>query len=261
MADKPNPLADLQATIAAGPPPSESPETPVGVPKGFKPDQTSPGYVQYVAGDKFKPAGWSIEAIGNLQDQMEGAGLYVPGTEPSRTGHRGWWNPSVDVPAFTDVLTHANGAGQPWTDSLNDLLQMAVTNGPAIKKAKNAAARAQVLTSYTHPDDLRVIANKVSRNVIGRDLSDADMKSFINGYHGMEAAQGDSQRDAAGGTGGGSYNQAPSAEAEAQTFAEQEHPEEAYATKYVSAFNAFDSMINASAPGSRPSGTGGTTGV
>jgi hypothetical protein len=119
-----------------------------------------------------------------------------------------------------------------------------------------------MVTQYTHPDDLKYMAQKVAKNIIGRDLSDDDLKQFIKGYHGMEAAQTAQQYGAAtpGGP-GGSYTGAPNVDAEAAQFAEQTHPTEAYATKYVDAFKTFDQMINATATGARPTASGGTTGV
>lgn len=250
----------LDAINAGAPPSAGTVDTPVGVPKGYKtPAGVAP---QYFAADKFTPGSWTPETIAQLQMRMESAGLYVPGTEPSKTGKLGWWDSTTDATAYTNVLTNANSAGKDWASSLDDLMSLAATQGPAIKRAKVAASRTPMVTQYTNPEDLKYVAQKTAQATMGMNLSDDDLTKFMQGFHGMEATQ-TSQAYQAGtpGGAGGSYTAAPNIDSAAAAFTQQQHPTETYAKKYVDAFNTFDTMLNATTTGARPGTAGGTTGV
>lgn len=256
MADPPKDATQQLIDLAGqGPPPAEATTSFAGVPKGYTTDTGIPA--QYTTIDAARPGAWGRELISGLQDRMEALGLYTPGNEPSKTGLRGTWLPS-DTAAYTQILFNANSAGISKEDALQNMLLTVASNPPATTATK----RAPQVTLYTHPDDLTYIAQKTAQQVIGRNLSDDDLQKFIAGFHGMESTQSNATY-AAGTPGGpgGAATAAPDMTAEATRFAEQMHPDEAYATKYIDAFKVFDQMINAVAPGARMTAAGGTTGV
>lgn len=247
---------------ASGPTDTGTADALVGVPKGYKPAQVPANYKAYVTSDKFLPAGIGFENIAALQDRMEAAGLYVPGQEPSRTGRRGYWDSRIDVAPWTDILTNANARGISYGDALDDLLSIANQNGGAVARAKAASTRAPLVTHYTHPDDLKYVAQKTAQQTLGRNLTDDDLAQFMKGYHSMEGASQATAYDEGGTAGaGGAVTDPAAVAASADAFAQAQHPDQAYAKNYIDSFNVLDQMIKGSAPGAQPSGTGGTSGV
>lgn len=241
MATKPKPpdkRQELLDVIAAGPPAGGSVgESFVGVPSGYGalPGVTAPP--RYREGYQFTPAGWPPEMVARLQLMLDGAGLYDPDDQP----RKGFFNPEVDVKAFKRLLTYANASGQDFETAL-----VQIGSQP---RRLDSAARSRARVDITSSEDLKELANRVSKKSIGKALDPTQLDTFIKAYQGLES----------GGAAG-----IPSPEAFMSSKVEQANPKETYARKLVDKFAVVDNIMTGGGLGIQAAQAGqggGTTGI
>lgn len=143
-------------------------------------------------------------------------GLYTGNAQPSGTGFS-----NADINAMQQFLLYANAKGR-TVDAALPLFMSEVGNSSGTS-----------VTSFrpTSNQDIKAVFNQAAGNVLGRQLSDAELQKFIKSYHAQEAGQ------AAGGS------MAPSLQTAATEAARAASPDEANAMGALQLTNVFDNMI------------------
>ena len=237
MAAKPKPPdknTGIMEAIAAGPPPSGPAESFVGVPADYATQPTVKVQPRYRKGYEYTPAGWPPEDMARLQNAMHAAGLYTPDKEVSL----GYFNPEVDVPAFTRLLTYSNASGQDWVTAL----QQIGTQSRRSLGASGSRARMDITSS----EDLKVAAKRMFVEKMGKSPDDIQIDGFVKAYQAMEGSGADG---------------IPSSDAYMGAQAEQANPKEAAAHKWVEKFDMFDKIMTGGGLGitAAQAGQGGGT--
>jgi hypothetical protein len=88
----------------------------------------------------------------------------------------------------------------------------------------------------SNPDELKLIAKKVSQETLGRELNDDDVDRFVKAYQAQEIA---GQKQPSGGV----VTQTMGADVAAQQFAQESAPTEAAAYEYLGYVNKFVDSI------------------
>lgn len=123
---------------------------------------------QYAQGSQYLPANMSPDAIYSLQVRLENAGLlksYAPGT----------WDPN-SVSAYTTLLGMANAAVTDRDTILDRLIFVGGIQKP--DDAKGSGLGAPQITD----DDIRALADKVAKGVLGRSLREDEVSGFIPAF-------------------------------------------------------------------------------
>ena len=160
-----------------------TPTSFIGVPEGYSAfyprdpnlaGPPAPRMPQYEQGDQYRPASYSTDAVYALQQQLEDAGLlksYAPGT----------WD-SNSISAYTTVLGIANAAGLRAGDILARLIYVG-----GIKKQDGTAGGGGgggggLGAAQITDDDIRALADKVAKGVLGRSLREDEVSGFIPAF-------------------------------------------------------------------------------
>ena len=130
--------------------------------------------------------------------------------------------------AFQKLYGEANRFGKTADVMLADIIEKVPPT-----KTQSRVAPYRVTSSQ----DLKTVLNQVSRQTIGRELSDSEAARFAASY---QQQQRDYQQRASTQS-GGTVEQSPSADVAAQQFVEQYEPSEANAYKFL---GYFDQMAN-----------------
>jgi hypothetical protein len=136
-----------------------------------------------------------------------------------------------------DYSSQLNGIAQ-WLQSSNYLglekentLATLIAGGPAIKRGSGGSNPSYVVSN---PDELKLIAKKVSQETLGRELNDEDVDRFVKAYQAQELQ---AQR------GSGITTRMAGADVVAQEFAQETAPTEAAAYEYLGYVNKFVDAI------------------
>lgn len=136
-----------------------------------------------------------------------------------------------------DYSSQLNGIAQ-WLQASNYLglekentLATLIAGGPSIKRGGTGGTPSYVVSN---PDELKLIAKKVSQETLGRELNDEDVDRFVKAYQAQELQ---SQR------GSGVTTRMAGADVAAQQFAQEVAPTEANAYKYLGYVNKFVDSI------------------
>lgn len=162
------------------------------------------------------------QEIDQLQRRLTGAGLL------DKDYRQGVWDAPSQA-AFGQVLELANASGTEWQQALASYenstpMQWDAKTGTFVKgTAGTARTRAPVVARFTSPDDLAVTAQEVATSKLGRSFTSQELQKFISAYHGTESTEA-AGATAASGVAGGGYTAAPSIQAAATTFAQQQDP-------------------------------------
>lgn len=78
------------------------------------------------------------------------------------------------------------GAGQKKT--FDQVLDDAVTRGTETGLAGQGSARAKTPPSFSHPDDIRTVAMRISSKVLGKGWNESQLDQFVKTYQAMETA-------------------------------------------------------------------------
>jgi hypothetical protein len=136
-----------------------------------------------------------------------------------------------------DYSSQLNGIAQ-WLQSSNYLglekentLATLIAGGPSIKRGSSGGTPSYVVSN---PDELKLIAKKVSQETLGRELNDEDVDRFVKAYQAQELQ---AQR------GSGVTTRMAGADVAAQEFAQETAPTEAAAYEYLGYVNKFVDSI------------------
>ena len=136
-----------------------------------------------------------------------------------------------------DYSSQLNGIAQ-WLQASNYLglekentLATLIAGGPSIKRGGSGGTPSYVVSN---PDELKLIAKKVSQETLGRELNDEDVDRFVKAYQAQELQ---AQR------GSGVTTRMAGADVVAQQFAQEVAPNEANAYKYLGYVNKFVDSI------------------
>lgn len=130
----------------------------------------------------------------------------------------------TDLNAVREAMLYANEKGV----TLKVAAQLMAVD-PLIAKQMRVSGAGRVRT--TAKQDLRAVFKQVSANVLGRDLSDAEVEKFVRSYNQMETAE------AYGGAA------APSAQVAAEEAVRGSAPEEAGAMQLLGYANVIDQLM------------------
>ena len=136
-----------------------------------------------------------------------------------------------------DYSSQLNGIAQ-WLQASNYLglekentLSTLIAGGPSIKRGGSGGTPSYVVSN---PDELKLIAKKVSQETLGRELNDEDVDRFVKAYQAQEL-----QAQKASGV----VTRVAGSDVAAQQFAEQTAPTEAKAYEYLGYINKFVDAI------------------
>lgn len=119
-----------------------------------------------------------------------------------------------EINAIRDWLYFSNVQGLEKDNALNARL----AGGPLQTSRRGGVGR-----RVTNPEDVKVVANQIAQQTLGRELTDEEANQFVQVRRGQELA--------------GGAVQAPSLDVAAQGFAQQIAPTEANAYKYLGYMN------------------------
>lgn len=124
---------------------------------------------KYSQGYQYLPANLSPDKIQELQIRLEQAGLlksYAPGT----------WD-ATSISAYTTLLGIANAATADKEEILNRLIYVG-----GIQKADGADSGSGLGAPQITDDDIRALADKTAKGVLGRSLREDEVSGFIPAF-------------------------------------------------------------------------------
>lgn len=135
---------------------------------------------RYFTGDQINQLPRTAQEMKALQDLMVQTGFLdpkgvIPGSPDAKT-----------ISAFEQVLNMANIHGIDWHSELSNQLASTGADGAAAARMNEAPP---LTISLSNPDDLKAVANKTARTLLGQNLSDADLARFVQAYNQQETAQ------------------------------------------------------------------------
>lgn len=134
---------------------------------------------------------------------------------------------SSEMTAIAQWLQASNYSGL----EKNNFLSSRLAGESVVNRGGGSAPTYRV----SNPDELKLIAKKVSQQTLGRELNDEDVNRFVKAYQAQEIA-GQSQT-------GGVVTQTMGSDVAAQQFAQEVAPTEANAYKYLGYVNKFVDSI------------------
>lgn len=134
---------------------------------------------------------------------------------------------SSELTAIAQWLQASNYSGL----EKNNFLSSRLAGESVVNRGGGSAPTYRV----SNPDELKLIAKKVSQQTLGRELNDEDVDRFVKAYQAQEIA-GQSQT-------GGVVTQTMGSDVAAQQFAQEVAPTEANAYKYLGYVNKFVDSI------------------
>ena len=200
------PLASAASTVSGRLDPNQLPQfgsattskhTPIGVPSDYSlhtgvqvPGFAVPGVAMnggeyqttplYYKGDQYKMLPTDGGDLTTLQQILQQANLLKAGAytlgEPD----------PATVTAFSKLLATANTAGTTWQDTLAGMQASAAANPPDQKIPP-------LVIKTATPEDLTPVANNAAQTLLGHNLSDDDLNSFIQSFQALQTKQ---QQDA-----------------------------------------------------------------
>jgi hypothetical protein len=142
----------------------------------------------------------------------------------------------LSTAGLDDYSSQINGIAQ-WLQASNYLglekentLASFLAGGPQISRGGGGSPNYVV----SNPDELKLIAKKVSQETIGRELNDEDIDRFVKAYQAQELQ---AQK------GSGVTTRVAGADVVAQEFAQESAPTEAAAYEYLGYVNKFVDAI------------------
>jgi hypothetical protein len=139
-----------------------------------------------------------------------------------------------------------NPTGNKINEELDQQAQYGDTLGVNLSKAEKKIPK---IVSLTNPDDLRITAQKVAKEIYGGDLGEADLRRFIASYQQMEQTAGDQENALYLGEAGGTMVGKPTSDAAAEMQIRREHPDQVAVTAFGARMNDIISTFSTSAPG------------
>lgn len=135
---------------------------------------------------------------------------------------------SSEMTAIAQWLQASNYSGL----EKNNFLSSRLAGESVVNRGGGSAPTYRV----SNPDELKIIAKKVSQQTLGRELNDEDVDRFVKAYQAQEIA---GQKQPSGGV----VTQTMGSDVAAQQFAQEIAPTEANAYKYLGYVNKFVDSI------------------
>ena len=139
-----------------------------------------------------------------------------------------------------DYSSQLNGIAK-WLQASNYLglekentLATLIAGGPSIKRGGTSGTGGTPSYVVSNPDELKLIAKKVSQETLGRELNDEDIDRFVKAYQAQELQAQKSS---------GVTTRMAGADVAAQEFAQESAPTEAAAYEYLGYVNKFVDSI------------------
>jgi hypothetical protein len=143
----------------------------------------------------------------------------------------------LSTAGLDDYSSQLNAIAQ-WLQASNYLglekentLASLIAGGPQIRRGGGGGSPKYVVSN---PDELKLIAKKVSQETIGRELNDEDIDRFVKAYQAQELQAQKSS---------GVTTRVAGADVVAQEFAQESAPTEAAAYEYLGYVNKFVDAI------------------
>lgn len=141
-------------------------------------------------------------------------------------------NFNSEINAIAEWLDYSNTVGLERNYALDERIA-----GTPLKSKKSASGGQTYVYRTTAPEDLQTIAKRVSQDVLGREISDAEASQFASMYQQQEVNY---QRSAYA---GGVVSEPMTMETAARNFAQNVAPDEAAAYNYLGYVNKLFDMI------------------
>jgi hypothetical protein len=202
---------------------------PMGVVRGAVPGVMGQVAPLYREGEQYRPGGGRPEDIARLQVQLDGAGLM-------KKGYRlGVWD-EESIAGYSRLLKYANQQGHDAKTALDALGTLTAEEREELGLDSRAKAeRAPMVISVSHPEDLKAVANKTARQILGKNLSDEELNRFVSAYQGMQSS---SQAATYGAREtGGTVTQEPEAATAAEAQIRQAHPTETFGNDLLDVYD------------------------
>jgi hypothetical protein len=136
---------------------------------------------------------------------------------------------SSDINAIQGWLDYSNTVGYTTDRSLKQMLF-------SLPSSKSSGGNYRPRINVSSPEDLKVVAKKVSMDTLGRAFTEAEADKFVKSYQAQEIGSQQS-------SGGGVSVDIPSVDVAAQEFSQELAPTEANAYKYLGYVDKFFNSI------------------
>lgn len=136
---------------------------------------------------------------------------------------------SSDINAIQGWLDYSNTIGYTTDRALKQMLS-------SLPSSKSSTGNYRPRINVSSPDDLKVVAKKVSMDTLGRAFTDAEADKFVKSYQAQEIGYQQS-------SGGGVSVDIPSVDVAAQEFSQELAPTEANAYEYLGYVDKFFNSI------------------
>ena len=145
---------------------------------------------------------------------------------------------SSDINAIQGWLDYSNTVGY----TSDRALRMMISNIPSVTK-DGGGKKYKPRINVSSPDDLKIVAKKVSMDTLGRAFTDAEADKFVKAYQSQEIGYQKMEQQSMLKGGGDIAVQIPSADVAAEKFAQESAPTEAQGYKYLGYVNQFFDAI------------------
>lgn len=147
---------------------------------------------------------------------------------------------SSDINAIQGWLDYSNTIGYTSDRALRTM----ISNIPSTTKASGGGGQKyKPRINVSSPDDLKIVAKRVSMDTLGRAFTDAEANKFVKAYQAQEIDYQRKEQQSLLSGGGDIAVGIPSADVAAENFAQESAPTEAQGYKYLGYVNQFFDAI------------------
>lgn len=129
----------------------------------------------YEYGDELQGLSWNEDKKGRIQAELEEAGYLERGAYRPRR-----WDAETQK-AFAELLAQANLYGLNWRKVLDGDLS-AVRSDPTWQQSRGGGGVAPLVYSLPDPDELGLVAERVSSEILGRRFTEQERQAFVSAY-------------------------------------------------------------------------------
>jgi hypothetical protein len=192
------------------------------------------------------------DKVSNLQKRLYDAGFY-DASYYKRNGpkiHFGQLDDAL-VSAYSDVIRQSMRSKKP----LNDIVNEGIQKGYGEQEAQQATSKPPPLTvQLTDSNDLLAVADATARKLLGRKLTDAELRNYVDSFHSMEAASQQAKYNAEYSSGydeasgsfrgpGGTITAPPTPDAYAMEKLKADNPQDAANVEMEHGMDVFNQLL------------------
>jgi hypothetical protein len=229
-------MAKSDDLLSSGPPAGAggSRPSPLGVPESYTPAAGPSPVEKYREGDQYLPQGASREEIARMQARLDQAGLF----DAEAKYRLGFWD-QESADAYARLLKYSNRSGADADTTLRQVSQFGLPDdeveaGTGGRRA-GVSGRARSAVSLTHPDDIRNVADRTARQMLGRKLTDDELNRMVGAFHAAQYGSGSATGDVT--------TAPPSLETFAETQVEAADPAAAASHRYLEGFERLTKAL------------------